>query len=191
LTSQNSLNHEERQILLQLARKWIETAVQGKQVPKIVLEKYPLALREEGAAFVTLTRSGKLRGCIGAIEAYQPLVQDVCEHAVAAATEDYRFEPVRAEELANLKIEISRLTRPEKLQFQDAEDLLAQLRPGIDGVVVREGFRRATFLPQVWDKIPDKQQFLENLCLKMGAPANYWITHHLEVLTYQVEEFHE
>lgn len=191
MTSQNSLNHEERQILLQLARKWIETAVQGKQVPKIVLEKYPLALREEGAAFVTLTRSGKLRGCIGAIEAYQPLVQDVCEHAVAAATEDYRFEPVRAEELANLKIEISRLTRPEKLQFQDAEDLLAQLRPGIDGVVVREGFRRATFLPQVWDKIPDKQQFLENLCLKMGAPANYWITHHLEVLTYQVEEFHE
>ena len=191
MTSQNSLNHEERQILLQLARKWIETAVQGKQVPKIVLEKYPPALREEGAAFVTLTRSGKLRGCIGAIEAYQPLVQDVCEHAVAAATEDYRFEPVREVELADLKIEISRLTRPERLQFQDAEDLLAQLRPGIDGVVVREGFRRATFLPQVWDKIPDKQQFLENLCLKMGAPANYWITHHLEVLTYQVEEFHE
>jgi AmmeMemoRadiSam system protein A len=188
---QERLGAEDRLLLLQLARKSIEAAVRGEHALKISLQEYSPDLQEEGAAFVTLTRSGRLRGCIGAIEAYQPLVQDVCEHAAAAATEDFRFDPVQPAELADLKIEISRLTRPIPLRYSSPEDLLEQLHPGVDGMVVKEGFRRATFLPQVWEKIPDKREFLSNLCMKMGAPANYWLTHPLEILIYQVEEFHD
>lgn len=191
MTIAHPLSSEEQQTLLRLARLSIEAAVRDEDPPAIRLEDYSPALQEEGAAFVTLTRSGKLRGCIGAIEAYQPLVQDVCEHAAAAATEDFRFEPVRPEELESLEIEISRLTRPVPLAYSSPEELAGKLRPGIDGVVIKEGFRRATFLPQVWEKLPDTKDFLHNLCHKMGAPGNYWQTHMVEVLVYQVEEFHE
>lgn len=191
MTIPHPLSPEEQQTLLRLARLSIEAAVRGEDMPALKLEDYTPALQEKGAAFVTLTRSGKLRGCIGAIEAYQPLVQDVCEHAAAAATEDFRFEPVLPEELESLEIEISRLTQPVPLAYSSPEDLVSKLRPGIDGVVIKEGFRRATFLPQVWEKLPNPTDFLHNLCHKMGAPGNYWQTHTVEVLVYQVEEFHE
>ena len=148
-------------------------------------------LQAEGAAFVTLTVHGELRGCIGALEPYQSLAEDVREHAVAAALEDYRFPQVQENELANIEIEVSRLTIPVPLEYTDAEDLLAKLRPGVDGVILRDSFRRATFLPQVWEKIPDAPGFLANLCYKMGAAPDTWKRKHLEVLVYQVEEFHE
>ncbi len=149
------------------------------------------ALRAEGASFVTLTIDGDLRGCIGALEPYQPLAADVREHAVAAALEDPRFPPVSRDELDRIKIEISRLTLPKRLEYTDAADLLSKLQPNVDGVIVRDGFRRATFLPQVWEKIPDKVDFMENLCYKMGEEPDVWRHKHLEVLTYQVEEFQE
>ena len=105
-------------------------------------------LREEGASFVTLTKHGELRGCIGALEAYQPLAQDVREHAVAAALEDPRFPPVQERELGAIQLEVSRLTRPRPLEYKNADDLLSKLRPHVDGVILREAFgRRATFLP--------------------------------------------
>jgi AmmeMemoRadiSam system protein A len=148
-------------------------------------------LQAEGASFVTLTVHGDLRGCIGALEPYQPLAEDVREHAVAAALEDYRFPHVQENELAKITIEVSRLTVPLPLEYRDPDDLLAKLRPGVDGVILRDGFRRATFLPQVWEKIPDKAAFLANLCYKMGAAPDTWKRKHLEVLIYQVEEFHE
>jgi AmmeMemoRadiSam system protein A len=132
-----------------------------------------------------------LRGCIGALEPYQALAEDVREHAVAAALEDYRFPPVQRAELGNIQIEVSRLTIPEKLDYRDPADLLAKLHPGVDGVILRDGIRRATFLPQVWEKIPDAKSFLANLCYKMGAAPDAWKRKHLEVLVYQVEEFHE
>jgi AmmeMemoRadiSam system protein A len=128
---------------------------------------------------------------MGALEPYQPLAQDVREHALAAALEDPRFLPVTPEELEQIEIEISRLTRPRPLEYADAADLLPRLRPNIDGVILRDGMRRATFLPQVWEKIPDKAEFLDNLCSKMGSMPDTWRMKHLEVLTYQVEEFHE
>jgi AmmeMemoRadiSam system protein A len=123
---------------------------------------------------------------------YQALAEDVREHAAAAALKDPRFPAVREDELNGIQIEVSRLTRPVPLEYQDANDLLSRLRPHVDGVVLRddEG-HRATFLPQVWEKIPDAAEFLNNLCYKMGDRADLWRSKHFEVLIYQVEEFHE
>jgi AmmeMemoRadiSam system protein A len=118
-------------------------------------------------------------------------VEDVREHAVAAALEDYRFPPVSEKELPQIRIEISRLTLPQVLSYSSADDLLARLHPGVDGVILRDGMRRATYLPQVWEKIPDPQEFLASLCQKMGAGPDTWRLRHLEVLVYQVEDFHE
>jgi AmmeMemoRadiSam system protein A len=155
------------------------------------MEALTARLRENGASFVTLTENGELRGCIGALEPYQSLAEDVREHAVSAALNDYRFPPVRSTELSGIHIEVSRLTAPVPLEYENWKDLLVKLRPGVDGVVLRDGARRATFLPQVWEKIPKAEDFLDNLCYKMGAAPDSWRRKHLEVLVYQVEEFHE
>jgi uncharacterized protein len=182
---------EEKQTLLQLARQALETSVRGHPLPLLDDTLLTPTLRADGASFVTLTVNGSLRGCIGALEPYQPLAEDVREHAVAAALEDYRFPTVQPAELGSIKIEISRLTLPVLLEYSDSADLISKLRPGVDGVLLRDGFHRATFLPQVWEKIPDPSEFLENLCYKMGAAPDTWRRKHLEVLIYQVEEFHE
>jgi AmmeMemoRadiSam system protein A len=186
------LTQEERRQLLDLARCSIEYAVQGKELNLPELETFPARLREKGVCFVTLTNAtGGLRGCIGGLEATQPLVVDVCQHASAAALEDYRFPPVRPEEVSTLRIEISRLTSPVSLEYAQPEDLPELLHPGVDGVVLRDGFHRATFLPQVWEKIPSPTEFLSALCEKMGAPANLWRKRKLRVDIYYVEEFEE
>lgn len=185
------LTPEEKQTLLRLAREAMEHAVRGARLPLLDRSALTPSLLQPGASFVTLTIHGQLRGCIGALEAYQPLVDDVREHAVAAALEDPRFPPVREDELGRIQLEVSRLTRPLPLEYRDAEDLLSKLKPHVDGVILRDGFRRATFLPQVWEKIPDPAEFLDNLCYKMGADHGYWRRKRLEVLVYQVEEFHE
>lgn len=183
-----NLSQEERQVLLRLARQTLELG----RIPDLEQENLSPRLREPGATFVTLTtREGALRGCIGALEAYQPLALDVCEHSLAAAREDYRFPPVRLQELPAIRIEISRLTAPAPLHYNHPEELLEKLRPGIDGVTLRDGARRATFLPQVWEKLPDPEEFLDHLCLKMGSPSGLWRHRVLRVETYQVEEFHE
>jgi AmmeMemoRadiSam system protein A len=185
------LSPEERQTLLQLAREALEFGVRGRQPPPLRESSLSAQLRADGATFVTLTIHGELRGCIGTLEARQPLAEDVRVHAIAAALEDPRFPPVREDELSRIQIEVSRLTRPVPLDYKDADDLLSKLRPHVDGVILRDGMRRATFLPQVWDKLPDAEEFLNQLCFKMGVSENAWRAKHLEVLTYQVEEFHE
>jgi len=185
------LTLEEKQILLRLARQALESAVRKEPLPRIEEVMLTSTLRADGASFVTLTERGNLRGCIGALQSYQPLADDVREHAVAAAMEDYRFPSVQESELNNIEIEVSRLTEPVLLKYSDSDDLLTNLHPGIDGVILRDGFRRATFLPQVWEKIPDPAEFLDNLCYKMGAAPDTWRRKHLEVLVYQVDEFHE
>jgi AmmeMemoRadiSam system protein A len=188
---QEKLTLEEQKILLRLAREALERGVRGQPLPPLDLSVLPASLREEGSAFVTLMHYGQLRGCIGSLEPYQPLAEDAREHAVAAALKDPRFPPVREDELSAIEIEISRLTRPVPLEYRDAEDLLSKLHPHEDGVILRDGFHRATFLPQVWEKIPNPADFLDNLCYKMGANPDLWRSRHLEVLTYKVEEFHE
>ena len=188
---QDRLTLEEQQTLLRMARQAVECGVRGEKLPPLEEAALSSQLHEIGASFVTLTIHGELRGCIGALEAHQPLAQDVREHAMAAALEDPRFPPVREDELSRIKIEVSRLTRPIPLEYKDAVDLLSKLRPHVDGVILRDGFRRATFLPQVWEKIPDRAEFLNYLCVKMGAGENAWSIRHLEVFIYHVEEFHE
>ena len=187
----NELCDVERTLLLKMARQAMEQGVLGAPLEPLDLDSLPPALRHPGVTFVTLTIDGELRGCVGALEAYLPLAEDVREHAVAAATQDYRFPPVTPQETPRLKIEISRLTQPDLLEYQDADELLTRLRPGVDGVILWDGPHRATFLPQVWEKIPDPTRFLGYLCQKMGGDDDLWRVKKLKVYTYQVEEFHE
>jgi AmmeMemoRadiSam system protein A len=187
----SNLTSSERQQLLSLARLSIQRVVCGEDLPEVDIDILPPALREDGVCFVTLTTYGDLRGCIGGLEATQPLALDVVQHAAAAATEDYRFFPVRPEELTHLHIEISRLTPAVPLEYEDPMDLPGLLHPGVDGVVLRDGIRRSTFLPQVWEKLPDPVMFLSHLCQKMGAPGDLWRRKVLKVEIYHVEEFHE
>jgi len=185
------LTETEKKTLLQLAREALECGVRGERLPALDQAGLTPILQAKGASFVTLTEHSQLRGCIGALQPHQPLAEDVREHAVAAALQDYRFPPVEPNELSKIEIEVSRLTTPEPLAYTSPEDLLAKLRPGMDGIILRDGFRRATFLPQVWDKIPDKTEFMNQLCAKMGLAQDIWHHKQLEVLVYQVEEFHE
>jgi AmmeMemoRadiSam system protein A len=187
----NRLTSEEKLTLLRLARGALECGVRHEPLAPISDTCLTPTLRAEGASFVTLTIQGNLRGCIGALEPYQPLVEDVREHTLAAALEDFRFPPVKESELARIVIEISRLTIPTPLDYSTDEDLLAKLHSGIDGVIIREGIHRATFLPQVWEKIPDPAEFLANLCYKMGESPDAWRQKHMDVSIYRVEEFHE
>lgn len=188
---EQNLSDEEKKILLRLARQSLEAAVNQQTAPRLDKQELTSKLKEPGASFVTLTIRGMLRGCVGALEPYQGLAEDVCEHAVAAGLQDFRFRPVKPEELDQIEIEVSRLTMPQPLQYSTPETLVEKLHPGIDGVVLRDGMRRATFLPQVWEKLPDPVEFLEHLCAKMGADPGIWRRKRLEVLVYQVEEFHE
>jgi AmmeMemoRadiSam system protein A len=188
---EQSLNENERKYLLKLAREALVSSVNGKALPPFDQQEITSILRDPGASFVTLTIRGNLRGCIGALEPYQSLVADVQEHAMAAALQDYRFPPVQPEELSQIEIEISRLTTPQPLPYKTPQELVEKLRPGVDGVVLRDGMRRSTFLPQVWGTLPDPTEFLEHLCAKMGADPDLWKRKKLDVQVYQVEEFHE
>lgn len=185
------LTLEEQKILLRMARESIECCVRGESLPPLDEEILTPRLREEGASFVTLSIGGELRGCIGALEPYQSLAEDVREHAVAAALEDPRFPPLSERELSWIQIEVSRLTRAVPLEYRDADDLISRLQPHVDGVILRDDLRRSTFLPQVWEKIPDPADFLENLSYKMAGDPHLWRKKHLDVLVYRVEEFHE
>jgi len=186
----DKLTKQERSILLWFARAAIKNELSGKQVDEVE-PPIPDRLMQHNATFVTLTKFGALRGCVGSLEPKLPLAEDVKEHAVAAAIHDYRFPPVQLSELEDIEIEISRLTIPEKVDFQDPEELIEIIKPQIHGVVIYYGSHRATFLPQVWEKIPEPEEFLGNLCRKMGFSQNLWREVHLTVYTYQVEEFSE
>lgn len=132
------------------------------------------ALDRPGATFVTLTQAGQLRGCMGTLEAYRPLRQDVQENALAAAFRDPRFYPLGQEELPRTRVEVSLLTVPEPFEFRDEADALAKLRPGIDGLILTYAGHRATFLPQVWESLPDPRRFMAELKRKAGLPGDFW-----------------
>lgn len=131
-------------------------------------------LRQPGATFVTLTQNGQLRGCIGSLEAWRPLAEDVCENAVNAAFRDPRFAPLDATELARTRVEVSLLTPAEPMSFSNEADALAQLRPDIDGLIFECDGRRSTFLPQVWDQLPEPGLFMGHLKQKAGFSADFW-----------------
>lgn len=186
-----TLSTEEQAYLLDLARETIVHVAGGEDLSAVDMEDAPERLRRDGASFVTLNKHGRLRGCIGSLEPRRPLVLDVQQNAVGAALRDPRFPPVRPEETDELTIELSVLSQPEPLRYEGIDDLCRKLRPGVDGVVIERGWQRATFLPQVWEKLSDERRFLERLCLKAGLTPAALASGDLDVYTYQVEKFGE
>lgn len=186
-----SFSTEEQTHLLDLAREAVSHAARRQDPPTLELASVPAALRQKRASFVTLNKHGRLRGCIGSLEARRPLALDVQQNAVGAALRDPRFPPVRPEEVKELSVEISVLSLPQPLEYGSVVDLCRKLRPGLDGVVIERGWHRATFLPQVWDKLTDKRQFLQRLCLKAGLAPDAYASSDLDVYTYQVEKIKE
>jgi AmmeMemoRadiSam system protein A len=146
---------------------------------------------EDRGTFVTLTINGKLRGCIGTIVPVRPLMLDLIDNAINAAFSDPRFYPLAKEEFPIIDIEVSILTVPVQLKFSSSNELLNKVRPNIDGVIIRRGPYQATFLPQVWDELPDKEAFFKHLCLKAGLSEDCFKIDGLEVYIYQVESFLE
>ena len=190
MTDPEKLNDEQGLYLLRLARETIKVRLLGGSARRSE-EKIPEIFSQRRGTFVTLTKAGALRGCIGHIIARETLLEGVKENAINAAFKDPRFPPLRPDELDGVEIEVSILTDPKALDYSDKDDLLAKLRPNLDGVIIRRGYNQATFLPQVWDQLPDKKDFLTHLCLKAGLEGDAWKRGNLEVSTYQVQAFEE
>lgn len=146
------------------------------------------ALAQPGATFVTLTLHDNLRGCIGTLEAWRSLAEDVCSNARAAAFRDPRFPPLSRDEWATTSVEVSLLQPPTALDFVDEEDARRQLRPGIDGLILEFGGHCGTFLPQVWESLPDPHDFLCQLKRKAGLPADFWAPG-IRLLRYEVQKW--
>lgn len=179
-------NENKGRLLTALARAAIAREF-GMTAPAL---PHPAWLDQPGAVFVTLTKNGQLRGCIGSLEAHRALGLDLEDNAQAAAFRDPRFPALGYDELAQTTVEVSILSRPEAMRFTDEADALAQLRPGIDGVILRSGWRRSTFLPQVWEQLPEPRRFMANLKLKAGLAADYW-SNDIQLSRYTVEKFKE
>lgn len=190
-STQGRITPREGEYLVSLARKTIALHLTNNTVLDIGQAEWSPALKKTCAAFVTLTKNGQLRGCIGHIIPQEPLAECVRDNALAAAFSDPRFPPVRASELADLSIEVSVLTPPKELTYSNGQDLVAKLTPGVDGVILKKDYRQATFLPQVWEQLPEPSQFLSHLCAKAGLDPNAWRDGTLAVYTYRVQAFHE
>lgn len=174
-TEKFDFNPAQRETLLWLARESIERGLHGERA-RISAIHYDGVLGESGASFVTLNQSGNLRGCIGSLEARQPLVVDVSSNARSAAFRDPRFAPVTARDLPQLDIHISVLTPATPMSFHSEADLIEQLQPGVDGLILSLGMQRGTFLPSVWESLPDAREFLQQLKRKAGLPVDFWST---------------
>ena len=192
--SQN-LSEPQGQVLVKLARHTLMDRL-GKQILQAEIDSLSSALKDSCfkslcGTFVTLKINGRLRGCIGNLTSDTPLISGVRRNAINAAFHDPRFAALRTSELDRVEIEISILSEPQPLKYRDGEDLVKKLRPHIDGVIIRKGHASATFLPQVWEQLPQPQDFLANLCMKAGLGADSWQNPELEVSTYQVQYFEE
>jgi uncharacterized protein len=188
LTMDDLLTDEQGKFLLKVARLTIGKNLGGK-------EKIPAsedaALQRESGTFVTLKLAGQLRGCIGNLEPAGSIYDGIRRNAINAAFHDYRFSPLTSEEFEQVHIDISILSPTFPLSYRDGQDLVRQLRPGIDGIILRHGTAAATFLPQVWDQLPQPEQFLGHLCRKAGLPEKIWRDSHPEIHVYQVQCFAE
>jgi MEMO1 family protein len=186
---------EKGRLLVKLARSTLMEKF-GRPLPpaeadRMRSELSDAAFQARSGTFVTLKHKGRLRGCIGNLSASDPLAEGVRRNAVNAAFHDPRFSPLTEKELDQVLIEVSVLTEPRPLAFSGPEDLLRKLRPNVDGVIIRRRHASATFLPQVWEQLPKKEDFLGHLCLKAGLPRDAWQRGDLEVSTYQVQYFEE
>ena len=186
----SELTTSDQVFLLRLARHEIIAMLQSKadlQRP----ESLSSAVFENRGCFVTLHQNQELRGCIGTIEPERALIDNVSENAANAAFRDPRFSPVSLKELNSIDIEISVLTPPKALTFDDWEDLKRQLEPGVHGVILSRDWHRSTFLPQVWEQLPDKEMFLGHLCMKGGMGEECWKSTDTKVEVYTASYFSE
>ena len=181
-----SLTKANQQLLLKLAKNSSQHVFKTGRPLKINLNDYPAELTERRATFVTLQIHHQLRGCIGMLEPVRPLVEDIAENAFSAAFKDPRFPPLKTDELDELDIHLSILTPAEPILFNSEQDLISQLKPGIDGLILEEGHRRGTFLPSVWESLPESKQFLRHLKQKAGLPSDYW-SKNIHIYRYQAE----
>jgi uncharacterized protein len=180
--------------LLQTARQVIRGELEKKgriDTDKLIPEAPDPVIKENRGVFVTLHKNSELRGCIGNIEPVKSIFDGVVDNAKNAAFRDSRFHPLTAAELEDVTIEVSILTRPEKIEYTDYQDLIKKIRPGIDGVMIRKNHQGATFLPQVWEQLKEPEAFFSHLSMKAGFSADEWKAGSLEVLTYQVQKFEE
>lgn len=187
-SSDGPLPLSHRQRLMEIARNAITSLVNSETDFHISLDTVPPSLRREQASFVTLNLNNRLRGCIGSLIAHRPLVIDVAENAQAAASRDPRFKPITLAEYQQLEIHLSILSIPTEIAFTGKEQLLDQIRPGIDGLILEEGSHRATYLPSVWKQIPDAESFLRELRQKAGLDPDNW-SPVATVFRYTTEEF--
>jgi AmmeMemoRadiSam system protein A len=181
----------EKKLLMDLARQTVREVVARNRLPTVNENTFPKKFNEPKGCFVTLTTNGVLRGCIGHILPQMPLYRAIMENAQSAAMRDPRFSSVRTDELNRIEIEISILTEPQPLSFKSPEELLQQLVPNRDGVVLRIGAGGATYLPQVWSQLPDKVTFLNELSQKAGFEPTAWRRPGTAVFVYRVESFKE
>lgn len=184
----NELTSELRRALLDLAAASIDFGLTDRRPLDITLEEYPPLLQELRATFVTLQMNGKLRGCIGSLEPHRPLVADIVYNAYAAAFMDHRFSPLTHKERDLLDIHISILSLPVLMTFNSEDDLLAQIRPGVDGLILEDRGKRGTFLPSVWETLANPRDFLTHLKLKAGFPPNHW-SQTVRISRYTTESF--
>jgi uncharacterized protein len=176
---------QEQDILLGISRRTLEYVAAGGARPQVDLEALPPGLREERACFVSFHIDGELRGCTGTLAARRPLADEVSVTTVQTAFNDPRFPPVTASETPQIQIDISVLTPCSTVSYNSPEDLLRLLRPGVDGVTLSLGSYRSTFLPQVWEHVPDPVEFLTMLSRKMGLPGDAWRHPRMKVEIYQ------
>lgn len=174
MSSVELIDKNDSRKLLELARESIRQGLESGRPLRVNSSDFSRAVSGLGASFVTLTLNGKLRGCIGHLEARQPLVQDVAENAYLAAFRDPRFPSLSREEFVRIRLSISILNPPEAVEFDSEQELLNKLRAGIDGLILKEGHQQGTFLPSVWESLPDPAEFLHHLKQKAGLPADYW-----------------
>jgi len=184
-------SNDEKSYLIDLAKTAIYTGEIKSIIQSVNLEKISSNLKKERGVFVTIYKNGGLRGCIGYILPVIPLYNAVIENAYNAAYKDPRFLPLKKEEVKELDVEISVLTLPQKLNYDDSKDLLDKLEPLKDGVIIRKGFSSATFLPQVWEQLLEKKDFLSHLCLKAGLPKDEWEKGKLDIELYRAIVFGE
>jgi hypothetical protein len=186
--SNTRLSEAARKQLIGIARASILHGLDHGEALLPAEQDYGDELRVERASFVTLDRFGMLRGCIGHLEAIMPLARDVAENAFSAAFRDPRFPPLSRDEYAELELHVSILTPPEAFSVSSESDLLAQLRPGVDGLILEDGHARGTFLPSVWESLPQPKEFLRHLKRKAGLSENYW-SDSLKLYRYETESF--
>ncbi|MBT3196278.1 MAG: AmmeMemoRadiSam system protein A [Gammaproteobacteria bacterium] len=177
-----------QQQMVQLVRHSIEQGLQQGRPATMPLNQLPMALQQPGACFVTLELHNQLRGCIGSLEAHRPLAEDLLSNGYAAAFRDPRFPPLTRSEYQQIAIKISLLSTPEPMQFKSEAELIRQLLPGVDGLILQEGAQRGTFLPSVWEQLPDPHDFLNRLKQKAGLAPTHW-SDQIRIERYRTEQF--